>query len=112
MKKRILLSIFLLISLTNIAQTECKLNKSDWEKVKIHHRDSVQIDHNFVKAKCDVVLNISPVREIISLNDLTEDEIETLKKRAAKYKCCSIVLDIRNKDNLISISGAGYRNEF
>ena len=114
MRNLILLSIFLSVNFTINAQQKCELQKEDWQKVKIYSSDSLQIDYRIIKAKCDVQLDLIPIKErkITTLADLTEGEIIRLKKRAAKYKCCSIILDIRVYDDYTSIGGGGYRYDF
>ena len=114
MKKLTLFIILSAIYLVVGAQEACELNKNEWRQVQLFLSDTVKVDYNLIKAKCDVLLPpiLRNERTINTLDDLTEKEIESLKKRAAKFKCCSIVLDIKVYDRYINIGGGGYRYQF
>ena len=82
-------------------------SEDDWELVEIVVTDYTKNKPKGLELKCDVVVRFGE-RRVTRLEDMSDKEIEELKRRAAKFKACKAYVNFSQFAGSWSIGGGGY----
>lgn len=81
-------SVAFMVNGQSIEEEKCK-----WQEVTVMEYTSKLPDSTVIVKVEDMLLN----RKINSLNELTEKELKTIKRRARKFKSCTVYVDLKQR---------------